>query len=139
MILSITVMTNYGFVLYRACRLIVTERSDYPDYKIKTPHASSRILEIYIINNLPASDKFCQINWKTAPCLITKTKYLPYFVVSFRINASLPNGFVLPSLTQIQCFSFACLILMPIIDTLLCAGAILNSKKNLKLNVEHIV
>ena len=52
---------------------------------MKTPHASSGILEI-TINHLPASNEFHQKNWKTTPCLITKTVYLPYYIVKFKIK-----------------------------------------------------
>ena len=39
-----------------------------------------------ILNCLPASHNLHQINWKTTPCLITKTEYLPYFIVNLRIK-----------------------------------------------------
>ena len=39
-----------------------------------------------IINHLPVSHKFHQINWKTTRCLITKTDSLTYSIVKFKIN-----------------------------------------------------
>ena len=36
-----------------------------------------------IINHLPALHQNHQIIWKTIPCLITNTEYLPYFNVKF--------------------------------------------------------
>ena len=39
-----------------------------------------------ILNHLPASHRFHQINWKPTPCLITETEYLPCFIVKFKIK-----------------------------------------------------
>ena len=44
---------------------------------MKTPHASFQH---------PASHRFHQINWKPTPCLITKTEYLPCFIVKSEIK-----------------------------------------------------
>ena len=37
------------------------------------------------LNNLPASQIFHQINWKTTHCLINRTECLPYFIVKFQV------------------------------------------------------
>ena len=51
---------------------------------MKSCHTSSKILEIDL-NNLPASQRFHQINWKTTHCLINRTECLPYFIVKFQV------------------------------------------------------
>ena len=64
-----------------------------------------RAAKLYITSvSAPSSDysasyEFYQMNWKTTPCLITKTEYLPNFIVKLKLKF-LPASGLLPSLTQ---------------------------------------
>ena len=60
-----------------------------------------------MVNHLTTSHKFHQINWKSTPCPTTKTQYLPLFIVKWKLKCHHASWL---SLTQIECFSFACLM-----------------------------
>ena len=77
---------------------------------MKNPHASFGILEI----NYKSSPCLIWISPKKTeknPCLITKTEYLPYYVVKLMMKCLPASSLVLPSRAQIKFFSFACLII----------------------------
>ena len=67
-----------------------------------TVRVSHEILESTIQNTKP--------NCKATLCLISKTKYFLYFDMNLKLNSSLTKKKVWPYITQIKCFSFACLI-----------------------------
>ena len=75
-------------------------------YEMKTPHG---ILELNyrLPSGLPHIN--CTKYTETTPALFPRREYYSILLLNLRWNASLPYGRVLPSLTQIWCFSFVCL------------------------------
>ena len=59
---------------------------------MKTPHATSGILEINF-KSPPCPTSISQNKLKNNSCLITKTEYLPYFIVKFKIKC-LPTSWL---------------------------------------------